>query len=139
MDLEALANRLRARVGEGSRDSLTQPERAFLAAFELEAEVNNGGFDQYFFNQSGDHVQDAIDGLEAMGAEATARIVRDAVQRFGPHDPPSDWLARQDALLALTDGDDEVDFDDLDRRFYAYEDNLAERMAAYWEASRSAR
>ena len=33
-----------------SWSELSEPERAFVAVWELEAEVNNGGFSQYFFN-----------------------------------------------------------------------------------------
>ena len=35
---------------------------------ELEAEINNGGFDQYFFNSAGDKAAEAINALEAIGA-----------------------------------------------------------------------
>ena len=34
----------------------------------LEAEVNNGGFDQYFYNSAGDNTAETIQALETIGA-----------------------------------------------------------------------
>jgi hypothetical protein len=47
---------------------LTQPERVFLCIWGLEGEVNNGGFDQYYFNTAGDHALDVVKSLQAIGA-----------------------------------------------------------------------
>jgi hypothetical protein len=35
----------------------------------LEAEINNGGFDQYFFNSTGDRTAETIRALELIGAK----------------------------------------------------------------------
>jgi hypothetical protein len=35
---------------------------------DLEAEVNNGGFHQYFYNSAGDNTAEAIRALEEIGA-----------------------------------------------------------------------
>ncbi len=45
--------------------ALTLAEQHILAIEELDAEINNGGFAQYYFNSSGDHWQHAYDGLAA--------------------------------------------------------------------------
>lgn len=39
----------------------------------LEGEVNNGGFNQYFFNSSGQFVDEAYDGCIAIGAAKNSR------------------------------------------------------------------
>ncbi len=66
---------------------------------ELEAEVNNGGFDQYFFNSSGENAAAVIGALDKIGATKTAGIVRAACEKFPGGMPPADWIARQAVLL----------------------------------------
>ena len=63
-----------ATVGYGE---LSRPEKVFVCVWGLEGEVNNGGFDQYYFNSSGDHALDTIESLEAIDAKHTANLVRD--------------------------------------------------------------
>src|SRR5215472_12379335 len=47
---------------------LSAPERVFLVIWELESEVNNGGFQQYFHNSSGALAPHAVDALKTLGA-----------------------------------------------------------------------
>jgi hypothetical protein len=49
---------------------------------EVEAEVNNGGFHQYFNNSSGDNTAEAIEALETIGASAAANLLRQAAAMF---------------------------------------------------------
>lgn len=95
---------------------------------ELEAQVNNGGFDQYFFNSSGGNAAATLDALDAVGAHKTAAIVRRACARFPGGMPPSDWNERQDVLLSTVSPDSEA-FEDDDDAFYKYEEDLAGMVA----------
>jgi hypothetical protein len=54
----------------------------------LEREVNNGGFDQFFVNSSGDTSLETITALKRVGADHTADLVRRAVLVF-PNGHPS--------------------------------------------------
>ena len=65
---------------------MSEPERVFVAVWTLEADVNNGGFDQYYVNSSGDYAWFAPQALRAVGAEKTAEIVEQANTAFGPGD-----------------------------------------------------
>src|SRR5688572_17376891 len=51
---------LHYRIGQKPEARLTDTERRLLAAYWVEAEVNNGGFDQYFFNSAGDNAEEAL-------------------------------------------------------------------------------
>jgi hypothetical protein len=102
----------------------------FFCVWSLEAEVNNGGFDQYFFNSAGDHAAETVVALRAIEAQHTASLVASAMAIFGPNGPNSDRNTRQDELESLTDAQREA-FSDLDNRFFAYEDNLSELLARY--------
>jgi hypothetical protein len=99
----------------------------------LEGEVNNGGFDQFFYNASADRVAETIEALEAIRAHRTADIVRRACARFPGGMPPTDWAARQEILLDVVSPDSDA-FEQEDQDFYAYVDDLASLVAEHCEA-----
>ncbi len=105
---------------------LTDPEQVFICIWQLEAEVNNGGFSQYYSNSAGDLALEAPGALEAIGALHTANIVRSANDLF-PGGPPRDRDAREELLERMP----ENAFEALDDRFYAYEDDLSLLLYEY--------
>jgi hypothetical protein len=112
-------------------DALSHPQRTFLCVWWLEAEVNNGGFDQYFLNASGRHAPACVGALREIGATKCAEIARQALSVVNR--PDLDWNndeARQDAVLAL-DGRAQEALGKLDDQFYAYPDDLTARLYAY--------
>jgi hypothetical protein len=64
------------RVQASGYASLSSAEKTLYVIWWLEAEVNNGGFDQYFFNSAGDNARDVPPALERIGAPVTAALVR---------------------------------------------------------------
>ena len=108
--------------------SLTNAERIFLLIWELEADVNNGGFNQYFFNSAGDHALDVPAALRSVGASTTASIVDRALQTLAG-DFSADRSARQ-LVLERIDPETEA-FDSLDQEFYAYPDDLSSLLSAF--------
>jgi hypothetical protein len=61
-----------------------RPEVGHLyAAHWCQSEVCNGGFFQFFSNTTGILAPEALDGFRAIGVEAWASIVADAMQFFG--------------------------------------------------------
>jgi hypothetical protein len=90
---------------------------------ELEAEVNNGGFHQFFYNSAGDNTVETIQALQAIGALHMADILRRAAAKFPGGMPPRERFARQDILLELFP--DSARFEELDNEFYAYPDDLS--------------
>lgn len=53
---------------EAVRHAMTASQQALWATHELEDEVNNGGFNQYFFNSSGAHIDQAVAGYALFSA-----------------------------------------------------------------------
>ena len=96
---------------------------------KLEAEVNNGGFDQFFFNSAGNDSAAILAALEAIGAAKAAAIVRRACAKFPGGMPPSDWFVRQEVLEGVSPESDAFEQEDQD--FYKYEDKLQELVNAY--------
>ena len=95
----------------------------------LEAEVNNGGFDQFFFNSAGNRTAETIAALKAIGAKRTADIVSRAAAKFPAGLPPSDRTKRQELLEKVSPDADA--FDEEDEAFLKYEDNLSELLKKY--------
>jgi hypothetical protein len=76
-------------------DQLSFAERVFGLIWELESEVNNGGFYQYFWNRTGALAPYVVDALKAIGAVATAGIAQQALALIGRDISWSDDAARK--------------------------------------------
>lgn len=104
IDLFEVSEAVWAREREHGYAGLTGPERVFLCVWNLEAEVNNGGFGQYFDNSAGDHAAATPAALRSLGADEMAELVERAMALFGPAGPPADREARWAAMESLPDG-----------------------------------
>ena len=125
-----LSDRVVPRSWQEPFAELSEPERVFVAIWTLEADVNNGGFDQYFLNSSGDHAWFAPRALRAIGAETMAGIVERANAPFGTEGPP----ASRDERLAMLDAVQDEAADEwsrLDEAFYDYPDDLTGLLYRY--------
>jgi hypothetical protein len=114
-----------------SFDELAEADRVLICIWELESEVNNGGFHQYYFNSSGDYAYFAPTALRKIGALSMADIVERANAAFGPGGPPTSRQERQARLTALR----KDLWDDLDRQFYDYPDDIATLLERTLEAN----
>jgi hypothetical protein len=121
-------------VGSGP---LSRRERLLVAIWGLEADVNNGGFNQYYFNSYGDFALEVPGYLRAIGADQAATIVETANAAFGPDGPPSDRDLRQDQLESLSEKAAEV-WDELDAAFWEYPDDIERLVQAYVESKNAA-
>ncbi|MBS1724293.1 MAG: DMP19 family protein [Armatimonadetes bacterium] len=61
---------------------LPQGMRAVYTSMLLENEVNNGGFFQFFWNSSGIYAQEAVAGLQLLGAKKTEGLLKSAILTF---------------------------------------------------------
>ncbi|MDO6388800.1 DMP19 family protein [Pontibacter sp. BT731] len=57
---------------------LTKGQQAIFSTWMVEAEVNNGGFNQFYFNSSGQYANMAVDGFETVGAVKFAELMKEA-------------------------------------------------------------
>src|SRR5262245_10548228 len=53
--------------------------RMLYSTWLLEAEVNNGGFNQFFWNSSGRFAREAVEGWKRIGAEQQAELTEEAI------------------------------------------------------------
>ncbi len=126
----ALQEKIGQKLASSGFESLTIGERTFLCVDGIESQVNNGGFDQYFFNTTGNLAQGAPAAFEAIGAEYTAKLVRQACSVFPDEAPPNDQNKRQELFEQI--GKDKEEFlYELDKQFYEYKDNLRQLLIEY--------
>lgn len=111
--------------------TLTPAQQAFMLVWELEMEVNNGGFELYFSNGPGRDAPRAEAALQSIGAPRCADLVGRAfriVDRTGLE--WADDAQRRSRLDEVIDGSEAV-FDELDGKFYEYPDPLGPLLAAF--------
>jgi hypothetical protein len=116
IDLFKVSEAVWAREAKHGFSRLTEPERTFLCVWNLEAEVNNGGFSQFFANSAGDHASATPSALRTVGASEMAALVERAMEPFGPAGPPADRAERGRTMEALPASALQV-WENLDREF----------------------
>jgi len=105
------------------KGKLSEPQMMFLINQDLEREVNNGGFNQYFVNTSGEYAHEAVLSLKAIGADKTAAILQDAIDQFPNKTVPKDRDQRIEVVEQIEEGAN-VLWDELTQKFFNYEDDL---------------
>lgn len=83
------ANILRAEQSKGF-DSLTDVEKDFYHIYMLLGEVGNGGFDQYYFNSSGENTNPTLFALRKINAETEANLLDQCSRLFPDKKPPKE-------------------------------------------------
>ena len=112
---------------------MTGARQTFVLIWQLEAEVNNGGFWQYAYNSSGEGAPFVVEALNVIGAKATAALARATLGLIGD----TDWqneAVRQAHVEALDDSV-RARLDELDQAFYLYEDNLTRLLFGFVTAN----
>lgn len=116
--------------GDATFSNLTEPESVFIFIDMLERQVNNGGFDQFFFNSSGDYAHEICSAYEKIKAYKTANLIETAIKAFPVLPVPKDTEVRREYMPDINDEISKV-WDDLDNKFYEYEENIAGLLIEY--------
>jgi hypothetical protein len=106
------------------------PQKVFSAIWEVEAEVNNGGFSQYFLNNSAESAAFVVEALHTIDAPKTADICRRAIAAAFPSGLPPTVEATQAAAEDFSDETLEK-LEPLDREFFSYPHDLMDLLFAY--------
>lgn len=99
-----------------------------VGVWMLDAEVNNGGFDQYYFNSAGDLATQTVEALKSIGAVKTAELLACANDEFPEASPPTDRAERQRVLDEVREV---ARFAALEQEFYRDEENRMSLLASY--------
>lgn len=117
-------------------EKLTEPQKTFYFNQYLEKEINNGGFNQYFYNSSGDFAHQTIISLRQINANKTADILQLAIDQFPNSTVPKEHSVRQEILEKIEVEANET-WEQLDKRFLEYEDNLYDLNIEFIKQKRS--
>ena len=128
MEIDSYLNK-KSEYGENI-EKLNSKQRTFLFVENLEREINNGGFNQFYFNSSGNFSQETIKALLEIGANKTAEIVKKANSEFKNGTVPKDRSERQNELELIEEKAKE-NWNKRDSEFYEYQDNLTELLIAF--------
>ena len=95
----------------------------------LERDVNNGGFNQYFFNSSGKNCYATLEKLKASGKLKTAELLEKAINSINTNNLSKEELiiliqSRQ--LKSLDNSQVNSILDSLDQIFFKYPDGALE-------------
>lgn len=117
-------------------EKLSRAERVFFITQNVEIEVNNGGFSQFFYNSSGDFAGEMVDAFREIGAEKTAAICQQALDAVGQPLPVNraERIERIEAIEtdALTEA-----LDACDNGFYEYQEDLNALNDAYVQKNKA--
>ena len=118
-------------IGSKETSSLPPAQQTFKIIWELEAEVNNGGFLQYFLNSSGRDAPRVETALRMIGATKCADL---AAKAFRIVDATGlDWTNDEyrQAHIEKIDASAGDTLNALDGQFYEYPDPLSQLLADY--------
>ena len=116
-------------IGKLDIASQNLSQQVFSAIWEVESEVNNGGFSQYFLNSSAESAPFIVEALERIGAPKTADICKRAIAVAFPDGlPPAEKIR-----LAAAEFPDQVlhALEDLDQEFFSYPHNLTDLLFTF--------
>jgi hypothetical protein len=113
---------------------LTAGERAVYTVLLLEAEVNNGGHFQFFFN-TGQLTDEALAGLRLIRAREYEQLLKRALAQFRGCDVPDDLDEIQAEIDAMSAKQEAV-VETVDERFFELElrKTLGQYAAEYIDA-----
>ena len=128
----ALVYRIRAKPAE----RLSAVEKRLLAVADLRAEVNEGGFQQYFSEAAGNQSALALQAYQEMGATSLARILQRAMSVFPNAKPPATPEGRQ-TFIARARRRVEAAWCSCDDEFYLRDEAYAALALEYAKKHRS--
>lgn len=116
---------------------LTPPQKNFYLNQQFEREINNGGFEQFFFNSTGDYAHETIRSLTVIGAAHAAKLLTEAINEFPDSTVFKETETRRKIMLELWPDSDNGIWQELDDLFYEYKDDLNTLNLSYVAAHRA--
>ncbi|SDD73935.1 DMP19 family protein [Rhodococcus tukisamuensis] len=112
-------------------DALSQRDHELVALWRLEADINNGGFLQFFGNWGVRNHLTAVAALDLIGACRAAELVR---RMHAVIEPYADEVVSPADLPGLLTESDHDRLQELDEAFWEYPDRLARLVVQHYDA-----
>lgn len=97
---------------------LSQGRRMLWGVFIVDGEVNNGGFNQFFWNDSHEYLPEAREGLRLIGAHEQLELLDEAVRRFEREFDRLRPYYQTNTIESFSESYSEDLFADLDDRYF---------------------
>jgi hypothetical protein len=112
-------------------DALPYGTKAIYSTWLVDIEVNNGGFNQFFYNPYGRLAGVALASYEALGADDYASVMRAAI---ATHEAEREVMKRfyeDDSLDAFSESYKYTALEEVDQRYYALGDRIYDVWASF--------
>jgi hypothetical protein len=93
--------------------------------------VNNGGFNQFFWNSSSAFAGTALAGYELMGAEEYAAIMRAAIATYETEREVLERYQQENTLEAFGESYRHTTLGEVDQRYYSLGDHIYNLWAVF--------
>ena len=110
--------------------ALSTGVRATYLTWIVEAEVNNGGFNQYYYNSGGKFAVEAVDAFEYFGATQHAALMREANAVRASEAAELAKFKDRGSLEAFSESYEHTKLGPLDDRFYRLAESLSQLRIA---------
>ncbi|MBN1510516.1 MAG: DMP19 family protein [Phycisphaerae bacterium] len=104
--------------------SWTPGKRMLYATSQMEGEVNNGGFVQYFWNTENEFSQMALEGLQLIGAQKHADLMQRAMQIYKEEESQYFQHRTGDSIESLEQAEKNSALNRVDAEFYELTEDL---------------
>jgi len=104
--------------------ALPQGPRSIHATWWVEAEVNNGGFNQYFWNSAGQFAQVAAAGFRLIGAPEHASLMERAIAIRREDQERLQEFRNRGTIKAFSESYEDNPLNELDEEFFALHEDL---------------
>jgi hypothetical protein len=108
--------------------------RAVYTTWVVDAEVNNGGFNQLFFNRDAHFAGYALSGYELMDAEEYAAVMRAAIATHEAERERMRPYYESHTLEAFSESYNHTELGEVDQRYYALGDRIYNVWAGFARA-----
>ena len=117
------------KAAKAGDESLSEQERVVIAVEALEREVNNGGFEQFFYNSSNEFASIVADSLRKIGVPQVAEIAEDAIDALEIEGEPS--VENIERRIFQEDEQRSRKLGECDDRYYEIAGDLSEPLFEY--------
>jgi len=131
----AISDALFEYIGDNYRNEYKKIKRLskelqyFYATWSFEAEVNNGGFNQFFFNSSSQFLNECNEGLSYYLANEYLLLLEEAIRVYNHEIDLHNEVKLQGTIEAFSKSYEETDLNDIDEKFYKLGGSLTEFRA----------
>lgn len=115
---------------------LTGPQKVLLFVENLEREVNNGGFNQFYWNSSGGFAHETLAGIRIIGANKMADILAKANSVWPNQAVPKGQTERQEVMETMEEQANAI-WEQCDKDFFKCPDDISELLLEYVKQNKS--